>query len=492
MLPETKSEPPAGEVEQLEGLVSTLEDPAARDALIARIKALIAAEGSVVVTPVPRAKGVDAIGIDFAAGLGQRIDAFATSMTELAWAIVDLPDFWAWGLEQASDQEARTYWYEVIGKIMAALLLGAVAYRVVRRRLAGIRERLGQIPPEAGLATRVRRLVGRTLLDTLPVAAFAAASFGGLRVLGPEAATELVATALIEATVAAAGVLVLARAALAPQAPGLRLLSTSDDRAAYYHRWIKRFSHVLIYSYFFFRSDALLRIPEHIAEGVERAVGFVVTLMVVVFIFQNREPVAAWLRGEGTGEGHGLTSAAFAVRRFLAAIWHFAAAAYVTGTYFVWALKIPGGFELLFRGAVVTTVLLGIARPLARAAERLIGRGMSLGELERRYPSLQARANRYLALLHRFIVGIVYLLVALVIFRVWGIDLIAWIEASSAAPCRISWWTSACCCCLRSPSGKSAACWSRTIWTGSTRPAPGSSAAAGRGPFCRSFAPRCS
>jgi moderate conductance mechanosensitive channel len=155
--------------------------------------------------------------------------------------------------------------------------------------------------------------------------------------------------------------------------------------------------------------------------------GLVVLLMLVIFVLQNREAVATWLRGGATVDAGRVQGTFVAVRRFLASTWHLLAIAYLGGTYIVWSLRIPGGFELMFRGAVITTVLLAFGRQLAQGVERLLGRGFAVGDdLEQRYPALQARVNRYLTILHRFSIGIVYVLIALVIMQIWGIDLIGW------------------------------------------------------------------
>jgi moderate conductance mechanosensitive channel len=111
--------------------------------------------------------------------------------------------------------------------------------------------------------------------------------------------------------------------------------------------------------------------------------------------------------------------------------WHLLAIAFLVGTYFVWSLHIPGGFELMARGAVITTLLLAFGRPLAQGAEALVRRSFSVGaDLEHRYPALQTRVNRYLTILHKFSVGLVYVLIALVILQIWGVDLIGWASAT--------------------------------------------------------------
>ena len=139
--------------EQLRELVTTLEDTAARERVLGQLKALIA---SGEVAAPEKAKNLETIGLSFAAQLGLRLNAFVASMAELALAMVNLPDLWRWLLAQGTNGASRTYWYEVVGKITAVLLLGGFAYRLVRRLTVAARDRVGQ-PPTARVFVRLRR-----------------------------------------------------------------------------------------------------------------------------------------------------------------------------------------------------------------------------------------------------------------------------------------------------------------------------------------------
>jgi small conductance mechanosensitive channel len=355
------------------------------------------------------------------------MNAFADSIARLALAMVDVPDMWRWLVAQA-EEDTRIYWYEVVGKITAVFLLGWLAHRLIRRLTVAARDRVAK-PASMRWFVRLRHLVARTLLDLLPAAAFAVVSFGLLLLLGLGPAAEPVARALIMATIAIQAVLLAARAVLTPRMPSLRLLPIGDETAAYLYVWIKRFSYLILYAYFVLQPD-VLRVPGQILRGLMHLVGLVVALLLVIFVLQNRETVASWLRGQPATAGP-VRGAFGAVRRFLASVWHLLAIAYLAGTYVVWSLHIPGGLELMFRGAVITTVLLAFGRQLAQGVERLLGRSFAVGaDLEQRYPALQTRVNRYLTILHRFSVGFVYVLIALVIMQIWGIDLVGWVSAS--------------------------------------------------------------
>ena len=120
---------PAIDPDQLQGLVTTLEDPAARERFVAQLKALIASGKAA--EPAGQAE-LEALGIDFAAELGARMHVFAASIARVALAMVDVPDMWRWLVAQA-EAGTRNYWYEVVGKFTAVLLLGGLAHHLVRR-----------------------------------------------------------------------------------------------------------------------------------------------------------------------------------------------------------------------------------------------------------------------------------------------------------------------------------------------------------------------
>jgi moderate conductance mechanosensitive channel len=354
--------------------VTTLDDPAAREQFLAQLRALIAS--SKATAPAAPAE-IEALGHTFAAELGARLSEFSDSIARVALAMVDVPDMWQWLVAQA-EQDTRIYWYEVVGKITAVLLLGGLAHYVVRRLTVGARDRIGSSAAADGVFVRLRPLAARTILDVLPAAAFAAVSFGLLLFLGLGPAAEPVALALVLATIGVQSVLLVARAILVPRASSLRFLPVNDETAAYLYVWIKRFSYLVLYSHFVLQPD-VLRIPRDILQGLAHLVGLVVTLMLVIFVLQNRETVASWLRGGQPGGAGRVRGAFVTMRGFLASIWHLLAIAFLVGTYFVWSLHIPGGFELMARGAVITTLLLAFGRPLAQGAEALVRRSFSVG-----------------------------------------------------------------------------------------------------------------
>ena len=67
--------------------------------------------------------------------------------------------------------------------------------------------------------------------------------------------------------------------------------------------------------------------------------------LTVVFLLQNRTPVAAWIRGEGK---------AGRLRDRFADIWHVLAVIYVAAIFGIFVLGIEGGVQYLARATAVT------------------------------------------------------------------------------------------------------------------------------------------
>ena len=411
---------------RLEQLIDTIENPEARARFVDQLRTLMDAGAA---TIPDQSKSVDELGVGLVELVSERVSAVGLGLVEASSVIVDLPDLTGWLHDQAVNPEARQYWFEGIGRIALLLVLSWLASRLVRRSLVARLRRIEQESP-GSLVARMPLIASRATLRLLPIAAFGIVGYVILPLLQARPATRVIAESLVDATVVSGSLMVAVRTVLAPSAPQLRLLTMSDELAKYLHRWLKRFVYFIAYTYVIFQNELLLQIPSSIYEGIERLLGFVVVIMTITVIVQNRKPVAEWLRGHDDAEDRKQQRSLAVTRRLLADVWHAFAIVYVIGTYLIWALNIPGGFALLLRGAVLTTLLMAMARPLAYGIERLLGRGLAFkADRAHHYRVLERRINRYCRLLQRIAVGSVYFLIVLVLLQVWGVDPIGRITA---------------------------------------------------------------
>ena len=414
--------------DRLENLLRTIEDPAAREQFAERLRTLIAAQEGAETDGAP---SVEELSIGLVELITERLNTTALSLVELSTMVVDLPQLTDWMAAQSLDQGARAYWFEVIGKVGLLLLLSTMAYQLIRWWLINALQNVGQTHPN-DIAGHVSLLGKQAGLRLAPILAFGAVGYGVLPFLSARPATELIARSLIDASLACMLLLLAAQTLLAPTTPALRLIGLADGFARYSYLWLRRFITVIAFSYVIFHNQLLLQIPSSIYGTIERMIGFVVAVMAIVLVLQNRKVVAAWLQGNGGGgrTKNQVQSAVATTRYLIAEIWPLFAVFYVISTYLIWALDIPGGFALLLRGALVTTFLLAIARPLAYGVRRFLGHRFNIGHAyRRRYPAIERRVNRYLAILRRFIVSLMYIAITLALVHVWGIDLFGWISS---------------------------------------------------------------
>jgi small conductance mechanosensitive channel len=325
-----------------------------------------------------------------------------------------------------ADPRTRERWLGIAGKLILVLGAGLAVEWLVARMLRPARLRLESKANDL-LVLRVLFAFGRLLLDVIPIVAFAATATAVMPAVGMYYMTKLVAVTLVNARVISRAVCVVGKAALQPTAPKLRLFAMPDETAAYLYVWLRRVLVIAIYGYFGTEALLLLGLNPGAQAVLQKLAGLAVAILLIVFLLQNRQPVARWLRGRDE-EANALRN----LRRRLAELWHVLAIVYVLAIYGVWALEVRGGFEFLARATVLTLVVIGAARVVRMALDRLIARGFHLSaDLRQAYPGLEARANRYLPGLQRVAGWAVAGIAALLVLQVWGFGILDWLGSET-------------------------------------------------------------
>ena len=434
----------------LEALARTLEDDAARLRFTNELRALIEARRQLGQASAPAAQPAPPPPAPVAAeppapsqeelaktNLGARlIFTVSSGVRRLSEQVMggvavlrDLPRVADWFKSQADNRSARDFWLGLLGKLALVLAAGYLAEWLVGRALGQLRRRV-ESDPATSLAQRLLLGLARLCLDLLAIVAFAAAAYGVLALVEPGPRTRLVILAIVNAHMAVRVLLAVARIFLAPSAPRLRLLRLADETAHYLYIWVRRVGAVVIYGYFAAEALLLLRFGADAHELALKLVGLVTVTMLVIFVLQNRAPVADWLRA------HAARGPVGALLGRLADLWHLLAATYLIAVYAVWILEVPNGFAYLMKATALTLVIGLVARLLVVGAERLVSRAFQIGpDLRLRYPGLEARANRYLPVLIRVLRFVIYAAALLFVLQAWGVQSLAWL--TSAAGTRV-------------------------------------------------------
>ena len=405
---------------EVDDLITTLEDPAAREKLVQQLKALKAVGAVDAAEP---GKSVSRFGGRIVETLSEKIDALSGELVGGAELLLDTPRIAVWLERQVSVPENRNRWLEVLWRVIAILFAGFIAEWIVRRLLARTRSKIeGQERDSVWL--RLPFLIARTFIDIVPIVAFAAAAYVIMSLLEPSELTRLVAISLVNANVIARAVLAAARMFFVPRATNLRIVNIGDETANYIVLWIRRFTNVGIYGYFFAEAGLLLGMPKGGYLALIKIIGLLLALLMVILILQNRSAVARFIRGPEEGGIAGLK----VLRRRVSDIWHVLATIYVAAVYLVWTLEVSGGFEFVFRATILSIIILFVAKLAIIGSRHALNKGFGLPpEVMQKYPGLAARSNRYFAILHIVITMAILFVAVFATLEAWGVDSFGWI-----------------------------------------------------------------
>jgi len=404
-------------ITELEQLVQTLKNDKGREAFVAQLDALIAAQRGVAAKP---AEPEDLISV-----LSDRINALGDEVLAGAAVLVDAPLLLAWVRGQIANEYTRARWIEVAYSLVIVFGIGLVTEWVVRRLLARVLPR-APAPTRKRLVVRLLRVAGALIIEALPVAVFAGTAIAALALTVPPFATARYALSdLIEATIAVRLIIAVARAVLVPAYADDNLIPASEETRNYLLIWVRRFTGWGIFGYALAAATWWLGVPGGIYALLLKISALVLAILGVVFILQNRAVIAGWIAGSDTAESAGLSR----VRRRLAEIWHILAIVYVGAIYLAYALRVEGGSGFILRATLVSLVVIVGARLLVRFIEQLSAQGFAVApDLQARFPELEKRTNRYLPILTGLSAVGIYALAFLLVLQAWDVRSFAWFE----------------------------------------------------------------
>ncbi len=419
--PASPAEPSA---EQVKAVIHTLEDPTERQRLIEQLQILAKATEK---TEAP-ANEVQTATTELLQRLSAKLGGFATSALDVLGVVKELPTAVSWMMDVATDADQRDFWISVVYRLGAVLGLGYLAALLVSTLLRRVQRLIARQWVHT-VALKALMVLALLLLEAVPVLVFTGVAYGTLLVVDPFEEIRLVALAWINASIITRVVYGLGRTILAPDAPNVRLVPAGDETAQYLRIWLRRVTGTAVFGFFGLQAAVLLGLKGSIYEALLALLGLVVTAMLLVFIMQNRQPVAGFIRGE-QGEGEGLARGILVFRRRLGQTWHLLAAVYVVALYGVWVLEVRNGFTYLLKSTALTLLALLVARVVLHVLRGLFDRGLRIRSvLQARFPGLDARVNRYFPVLHGAANALVYAVTAGVILQAWGADIVGWISS---------------------------------------------------------------
>ncbi|MGE0714588.1 MAG: mechanosensitive ion channel family protein [Alphaproteobacteria bacterium] len=419
--PDTKTREEAGR------LAAAIEDPERRADLVRQLRLLAEAEQRAAPAATPDA----AMGQLLVDRIGRIADAVVGAIVDAGALVANLPKLGDWLVDQIDDAASRTRWVRILAELAMVVGIAAVVellgWWALRQPRAALRRR--QV---IGRWRRVPYVFMRLALEVAPVVVFAAVTYGALAVMPAEFDARFISLTVTRAILLARLAGAVARAVLMPDAPGLRVPPMEGETANYLVIWVWRFVALAVYGFAMLDIAFLLGLPVSIHEVLDRVLGLVVAGLAVVFVLQNRVPVAAWLHGAPAAESPNPTPAAVsAVRGWLAEAWHVLALAYVGVLTIVWAFRIPSGFAFVLKASAASALIVVLAALTLRGIRRLIRRVFAVDPaVAREFPNIETRANRYVAIVGLVATAAIGAIAAVLVLQAWGLESLGWLASS--------------------------------------------------------------
>lgn len=429
---------PDGSGAGIEQLLRDLEDPQKLEKLKQDLRLLLQAGKDTSGEPAAESKSVGGVMLRTMSGYVQDIHQVLAQTGHHLLRIPGLAEDLA---GKARNPEILGRWAEMGGKVILVLVAGFLAQVLVSRLLSRGRNALKDRKTDSK-GVRTLLMFGSTLLELIPIAAFAAAAYGLLPLLDPRPGTQLVALTLVNANVLVRVILAFTRLVLMPDTPSLRLLPLDSETVAYLYIWVRRVARIWVYGYFVLEAALIVGLAASLYLFLLKMLGLIIALMVIMVVLQNRTEVARRLRGDHkpaqAAEPHTgpetvdpklrKPRTVISLRKRFADFWHVAAILFTLGLFGTWALGIEGGVFFVVRALILTAMVAVLTAFFVRIAEQGLNQLFKINdELKKNYPNLEARANRYLPLLRHTVKGVLTIIAAFSIMQAWGIGTYAWI-----------------------------------------------------------------
>ncbi len=419
--------PPDYSREEIQGIITTLEDPAARQALVRQLKILADAKKEAAAekaAPTPATHLLETI--------STRMASLTGAMVELAGVVERVPQGLQWADRQIRSPDDRAFWVEVLYHIAIVVLLGYGIFLLSRRLFKRARNRLVDAAPDESVWSRALRLLVRFLIDLVPVVLFTLAVYAVLGFLGTLQKTRLVVLAWTHAFLLNRLIILAARAVFAARAPKLRLNRLSDGTATQLERWTRRFSGVIIYGYAALQAALLLGLDADLYDGLLRVYGLLVIVMAILFVFRNRKRVAETLRGIGRDPQSGKKRFTGHTLDQVARLWHVLAILYLLLLYGVWALNMTGSAFFMLKATVLTLLVAAAGVAVLRGLRSLLHKRIRVSPgMEAHFSRLEQRIHRYMEILYKILRLVVVAAVVLAVLQIWGMEVLEWLASES-------------------------------------------------------------
>jgi small-conductance mechanosensitive channel/uncharacterized protein YhhL (DUF1145 family) len=270
--------------------------------------------------------------------------------------------------------------------------------------------------------------IAHFILELTPIAGFAGVAFlfelGGFLPFGESL---VVVEAAIKAFVIGGVLVALTYTVFAPYRPTLRLVLIRDAAAARVSFWLRLMAVTGAWGFATLNVAATLGLPLYAVIATAKLLMLVEHTLLAVLILRSRKDVARRLRPRRR-----VKSALGQLLRGVANSWWIIAIFFDYALWLIWAAQVKNGYARLGIVTLETALVVGVAR---LAAVALLGGLDHLFRVDpdaaEQYPWYARRAERYYPIVRRVIDALVVAVAAIALLQVWGLHAFGWFRAGA-------------------------------------------------------------
>ena len=444
--------------DQAKTALTVLQDDGKRKEVIDVLRAI--AHGQAVSAPAQAQQSdvslnADGLGAQLLLTVSNGLSEFMEDVSSAASSVARAPALWYWLRQRAHDPATYSLLFDIAWRLAVvlggALTVELLAIWLLKRPIAALEARVpfrAQVPaatiesaePPSTTANvkdapdfrrrhlnltriwqsllRLPFVIGRFVLDILPVLAFAGTASLLVGRHDHVDVTKLAILNVVNGYVVVRSAVCIVRALFGP----VSLFNVRGEAAAYIEIWTRRILVVAMTGIVVAHIARLMGLYHPAYLAVIRLSMLMVHLLLVVVVLQCRQPVADALRAPANAKGAFPT-----FRNWLAGMWYIPAIALALGSWAVWALDVDNGFSVLMHYVAGTLIVIGVTQLVSVVVLGLIDRGFRIRpEVLSRFPGLEARANHYLPLLRRVVSALIAMIGLIAVLEVWGVNAIVW------------------------------------------------------------------
>lgn len=422
--PAAQAAAPTPSSEEINAVIHTLQDPQARDQLIKQLTILSQAQQALPAQPLAQPAPTPAptksqkTTSNTLGHLAKSISEIHLGATQLVMSFLASKKAFEQVILNLESTYQRSVYETALLKICVVILLGYGAFFFSCRLIPKVYKRIARANSQK-MGKKVLNLFMLWILNLLPIALFILVSYFALVFSHLGEKVQWVLLAWITAFVIVRFLATIYYFLIPFMMHFPNILMLTNEGARFLKNWLVFLTAVIVYGYFVLQVSLFLGISLEFYELLSKMLGFIVVLVLIVFVLRNPLRVVRIIAARKQRD----KPESIAAERIVTVdfIFRVIAIIYLLLLYMVWIVRADDFFWFVLKGTVFSLALVFLAVRATQYIHRFLSREFSVNPaLKKRLPGVEQRFKRYRRLLDIVLRILIYVSLILMIIKIWN------------------------------------------------------------------------